>query len=117
MKSILLTTTAILTVTTLFILSMSPRYVAADEYGKGNAQSWDDKGTENMLMGKHSMGVTIEAIDHKTGFMKLKSGMGEMTIHFPAPTIKDLKKGDKINVNLSYTKEGEMNKGEMMKMK
>lgn len=119
MKSILLATTAILTVTTLFILSMSPRYVAADEYGQGNAQSWDDKGTaENMSMGTHSMGVTIEAIDHKTGFMKLKSGLGEMTIHFPAPTIKDLKKGDKININLSYTKEDEkMSKDGMMKMK
>jgi hypothetical protein len=117
MKSILLTVGAIFAVTTMFILSLSPS-ASADDYGKGNAQGWDDKTTESMPMGKHSMGTTIESIDHKTGFMKLKSGMGEMTIHFPAPAVKDLNKGDKITVNLSYTREGEKMKDDgMMKMK
>ncbi len=112
MKRILLTGIA------MFIFGLAPGYVAADEYGQGNAQSWGDNTTENMPMGKHSMGATIESIDYKTGFMKLKSGLGEMTIHFPAPTIKDLKKGDRINISLSFTKVDEkMNKDGMMKMK
>lgn len=105
MKSILLTTTAILAVTAIVILGLSPGFVVADEYGRGDAQAWGDKTMENMPMGKHGMSATVESIDHKTGFMKLKSGLGEMTIHFPPPSVKDLNKGDRITVNLSYTRD------------
>ena len=103
MKSYLLPVAAALTLITLTMVALSPNFVTADEYGK----SGDD-----MMMGKHSMGATIESIDHKTGFLKLKSGMGDMIIHYPPPAIKDLNKGDKITVNLSFSKEEGM-----MKMK
>lgn len=118
MKNILLPVAAILTITALIILSLSP-VVSADEYGKASSQSWDDKGMDNMPMpmGKHDMSVTVESVDHKTGFMKLKSGPGEMTIHFPPPAVKELKKGDKIKVHLSFTKEEEDQKNDKMMMK
>ena len=106
MKDFVLPIAGILAMAAMIILSLAP-VVSADEYAQAASQTWDDKGMDNMPMGKHSMPATIETIDHKTGFMKLKSGMGEMTIHFPAPTVKDLEKGDKITVNLSYTKEDE----------
>jgi hypothetical protein len=118
MKNILLPIAAILTITALIILSLSP-VVSADEYGNASSQSWDDKGMDNMPMpmGKHDMSVTVDSVDHKTGFMKLKSGVGDMTVHFPAPAVKDLNKGDKIKVHLSFTKEEEDKKGDKMMMK
>lgn len=110
----MLTIAALLTLVVVAAISFGPSFVSADEYG---AQSWSDKKTEEMPMGQHSMGVTIDSIDHKTGFMKVKSGMGEMILHYPPPAIKDLKKGDKISVNLSFTKEEGKKDDGMMKMK
>lgn len=97
------------TLAALAMCFMVPGVASADDYGKS--------GDDMMVMGQHSMGVTVDSIDHKTGFMKLKSGMGEMIIHYPPPAVKDLKKGDKITVNLSFTTdEGKKDAG-MMKMK
>jgi hypothetical protein len=106
MKNLLLPVAAILTVTALIILSLSP-VVSADEYAQTASQPQSDTGMEHMSMpmGSHDMSVTVESVDHKTGFMKLKSGLGEMTIHFPAPSIKELSKGDKIKIHLGFTKE------------
>ena len=117
MKKFLLAVTALFTVTALAIFNLAPQFAVADDYGQGGGQSWSDKKAEEMPMGAHSMGVTIDSIDHKTGFMKLKSGMGEMIIHYPPPAIKDLNKGDKITVNLSYMKEAGNKDDRMMKMK
>jgi hypothetical protein len=116
MRTLLLPVAAILTVTAMIILSLSP-VVSADEYAQPAYQSHDDKGMNDMPMpmGKHDMSVTVESVDHKTGFMKLKSGLGEMTIHFPAPSVKDLNKGDRIKVHLGFTKEESMKDDKMMK--
>lgn len=117
MKSILLPIVAILMLTAMAILSLSPVFVSADEYSQPNAQSQDVKDvpeSENMSMGMHSMSGTIETINSQTGWMKIKTGLGELTIHYPAPTVKDLKKGDKITVHLSYTKGEDQMKHDMM---
>jgi hypothetical protein len=53
--------------------------------------------------GKHSMSGTISAIDHTTGMLTLKTGAGELTLHFPPPAIQNLKQGEAITVNLSYS--------------
>jgi hypothetical protein len=119
MRNLLLPVAAILTITALAILSLSP-VVSADEYGMAaSSQSMDDKGMDHMAMplGMHDMASTIETIDHKTGFMKLMSGLGEMTLHFPPPAIKDLNKGDKIKVHLSFTREEESMKDGKTMMK
>ena len=115
MKTVLLTLAAIYTVTALFILSVSSAFVSAEEYSKGATQSWSDKDSEHMSMGTHSMTGTIETINNQTGWMKIKTGIGELTIHYPAPTVKELKQGDKITVHLSYTKEGDKMKDDGMK--
>jgi hypothetical protein len=114
MKSILLPIVAILMLTAMAILSLSPGFVSADEYSQPNAQSQDVNGSGNMSMGMHSMSGTIETINSQTGWMKIKTGLGELTIHYPAPTVKDLKKGDKITVHLSYTKGEDQMKHDMM---
>jgi hypothetical protein len=119
MKNYLIGVAALFIATVLIVFSLAPNIVTADEYGQSGRQSWGDseKTTERLPMGKHSMVATVETIDHKTGFLKLKTGMGEMTIHFPAPTVKDLNEGDEISVTLSYTKDEGKSSGGMMKMK
>jgi hypothetical protein len=56
--------------------------------------------------GEHSMSGTISKIDHKTGMVTVKTGAGNLDVHFPPNDIKDLKEGDTITVNLSFTKGG-----------
>lgn len=104
MKSMLLSVAALFTATALLIFALASQFAAADEYGK--EQPCSDNSAMNMTMGTHSMAGTIEAISHQTGWMKLKTGMGEMIIHYPAQTVKDLNVGDNIIANLGFTKEG-----------
>lgn len=106
------------------ILSAATGLASAEDYGhdeakswdKNAAKSWDKKGMEKkMMMGRHAMSGTIEVIDLKTGWIKLKTSEGEMTVHFPAQSIKDLKNGDIITVHLSFSKGEEMMDDKMKK--
>lgn len=108
MKSFLISVAAIFSLTALLIFGIAPGFVSADEYSQGGKAM--EK--ESMSMGNHDMSGTIEGINHKTGWIKLKTGMGEMTIHYPPQAISDLKKGDKITAHLSYSKEEEAMKEE-----
>jgi hypothetical protein len=56
--------------------------------------------------GKHSMSGTISAIDHTTGMLTLKTGAGELKLHFPPPAVQKLKEGETITVHLSYSEGG-----------
>jgi hypothetical protein len=104
MKNILPPIVAILMLTAMAILSQSPGFVSADEYSQPNAQFQVVKRSENMSMGIHSMSGTFETINSHTGWMNIKTGLGELTIHYPASTVRDLKKVDPITVHLSYKK-------------
>lgn len=81
----------------------------ADDYGKAydEMKRPDAMGMKSTMMGRHDMAGTVETIDHKTGMIKVKTGVGPMDIHFPPPTIKDLKPGDSITLHLGYSKGGE----------
>jgi len=57
------------------------------------------------MMGAHEMTGTISSIDHKSGVVKLESKPHDMELHFPPTAIKDLKRGDKITVQLSFKKD------------
>lgn len=58
------------------------------------------------IKGRHFMPATVESVDHGTGIVKLESlGMG-LVVHFPPPTIKNLKAGDKISLLLGYRMNG-----------
>lgn len=103
-------------ITMVMILSTTAGFAVADDYGNNEMKSWDHKGMEKkMVMGRHSMSGTLESVDLKTGWIKLKTSEGEMTVHFPSQSIKDLKSGDMITVHLSFSMGEEMMKGgEMM---
>lgn len=60
---------------------------------------------DRMMMGWHKMTGTVGNIDYAKGVLTLKSGAPEMTLHFPPASIKDLKNGDTITVNLGFSKE------------
>jgi hypothetical protein len=95
----------------LFSGSLVTAAVAAD----GMKAAEKPKSEMGKMMGEHKMAGTVEKIDHKTGMMKVKTGMGDMELHFPPPSVKDLKEGDAITVQLGFTKGGGAMKGGEMK--
>lgn len=83
---------------------------------KGMEKSGDMKGMEHKggehkgmasdgaKMGEHSMSGTVSHVDAKKGMVKLKTEEGTLDLHFPPDAIKDVKKGEKLTVNLSFSK-------------
>lgn len=59
---------------------------------------------EHMMMGAHKMTGTVDSIDYAKGMLTLKSGAPDMRLHFPPASIKDLKNGDAITVDLGFAK-------------
>ena len=57
------------------------------------------------MSGMHEMPATVVSVDHKTGIVEVDSEKMKLKVHFPASTIADLKKGDKIKLQLGYSKE------------
>jgi hypothetical protein len=101
-------------VATILILCATSGFVAAEDYGHDEAKSWSKNGMEKtMMMGKHVMSGTVEMVDLQTGWIKLKTAEGDMVVHFPTPSIKDIKNGDIITVSLSFSKGKKMD-DEMM---
>lgn len=58
---------------------------------------------EGGLQGKHSMMGTVQNIDRQKGFVTLNTDHGPLKLHFPPGALQKLKKGDRIQVNLSFT--------------
>jgi hypothetical protein len=56
-------------------------------------------------MGMHDMPATVTEVDHKTGLVDVESGSMKLKVHFPAASVADLKKGDKITLHLGFTKQ------------
>ena len=63
------------------------------------------KASSAMAMGTHDMPATVTEVDHKTGMVDVESMNMKMKVHFPANTVADLKKGDKITLHLGFTKQ------------
>ena len=55
------------------------------------------------MMGEHSMSGTVTSVS-SSGMVMLKTGEGTLKLHFPDAS-QNLKKGDKITVHLSYSKD------------
>ncbi len=54
-------------------------------------------------LGEHSMPGTVTKVDHKTGIVYVTSMGMHLVVHFPPPTIKDLKARDKIVLHIGYS--------------
>jgi hypothetical protein len=59
-------------------------------------------GYHSGMMGVHNMPAKVTAVDHSTGIVKLDSLGMHLVVHFPPPTIKELKAGDHISLHLGY---------------
>ncbi|MCK9537757.1 hypothetical protein [Dokdonella sp.] len=78
-----------------------------DRMGKMGAMHSDMQGMQGMrgnVMGMHKMPATVTSADAKTGIVHVTSAGMELTLHFPPPTMAELKAGDKITLHLGYTK-------------
>jgi hypothetical protein len=54
--------------------------------------------------GEHSMSGTVTDIDPQTGKLSLDTGVGELELHFPPQSLKDVKEGDRLTVYLGFSK-------------
>lgn len=73
--------------------------VVADDYGDKSERR------EGMMkyMGKHSMPGTVGKIDMNTGMVEVKTDAGNLMLHFPPASLKDVKAGDTITVHMSFS--------------
>ena len=62
-------------------------------------------GTGTPQEGEHAMRGTITTIDQRTGILSLRTSAGDLTLHFPPPSMTGLKAGDTITVHLAFEKE------------
>ncbi|HLP97419.1 MAG TPA: hypothetical protein VK149_03130 [Sideroxyarcus sp.] len=67
----------------------------------------DDAGCmrEDCLKGSHDMTGKVSKIDRARGMLVLKHGASDITMQFPAASLKELNNGDTITVHLSFSKE------------
>ncbi|HQT26360.1 MAG TPA: hypothetical protein PLK99_07155, partial [Burkholderiales bacterium] len=87
---------------------------AGPDEGMQTMQPKAHKTWKSKVMGRHKMKGSVTDVDHDSGFIKVKTEEGEMTIHFPPKSIEHLKTGDEIVVYLGYSMAGkEKMKGEM----
>jgi hypothetical protein len=70
----------------------------------GECMGMDKMRSECMMMGWHKMTGTVDRIDHAKGTVTLKSGAADMALHFPPASLKDLKSGDTITVDLGFNR-------------
>jgi hypothetical protein len=45
---------------------------------------------------------TVTAVDHNTGVLSLNTHEGELKLHFPPATVKEVKTGDTLTVSLGF---------------
>ncbi len=100
---------------TLAMLTGTIELAVAHDQGPG----WNHagKGMGRHLEGRHWMTGKVEGIDHKTGWLKVKTDEGTLNVHFAPESVKELKDGDTITVHLGYTKGPEPKNGKVMEEK
>lgn len=92
---------------TVIALSLAMTMLAATpalaEQGYGG--NWHDKNmaSDSKEMGEHHMDGTVTKVNHRTGFITVKTDEGSMRLHYPPKSIKDVKDGNKIRLYLGYT--------------
>lgn len=69
------------------------------------AQEMKHEDMKSAAMGMHDMAATVTEVDHKTGMVDVESMNMKLKVHFPANSVADLKKGDKITLHLGYSKQ------------
>lgn len=55
--------------------------------------------------GVHSMTGSVASINHRTGMISLKTAEGMLRLHFPPQSLKKVRKGEHLKVNLGFSPE------------
>jgi len=56
--------------------------------------------------GRHTMSGEVTRVDQKKGELKLKTAEGMLDLHFPPSALSNVKKGDRLTVELALKPEG-----------
>lgn len=88
--------------------SVQNRAAATKGSPAGGDSSMDKEGHEGHMAkhgakGMHSMKGTVEDLDTQTGSLTLKTAEGELKLHFPPKSLAQVKKGDELQVHLSFS--------------
>ncbi|WP_435626655.1 hypothetical protein [Candidatus Ferrigenium straubiae] len=107
MKRFLLVLAGVLLAASFSISAQAGSYgepVAGMGKMRGECMGMDKTRGDCMMMGWHKMTGTVDRIDHSRGMLTLRSGATDMALHFPPSSIKDLKNGDTITVDLGFSR-------------
>jgi hypothetical protein len=63
-------------------------------------------GTMSDAKGRHSMDGQVTKVDAKKGWIDVKTPEGSMKLHFPPEALADVKKGDRVTVDLAIKDNG-----------
>ena len=83
-------TLALLT-TIIFVAGLAAGASAAGTKGGG----------KRGMKGSHTMSGTVTTVDHQTGLVSLNTDVGELKLHFPPPSLQNVKEGDTVTVSLA----------------
>lgn len=56
------------------------------------------------MMGVHEMPATVTSVDTTTGLVEVTSENMQLKLHFPPPSLANLKAGDKITIHMGFSK-------------
>ncbi|KGI76985.1 hypothetical protein [Oleiagrimonas soli] len=90
-----------LTLFTAMSLALAAQASAPAASGPG-MQAGKNMMDKTPMMGEHTMPGTVTSVDHKTGIVKVTSLGMPLVVHFPPPSIAQLKAGDRIDLHLGY---------------
>lgn len=85
-----------------------PVWAEHEQYGEpamgtGKTEKMGMGKMKHKMMGWHKMSGTVKDIDQAKGMLTLFNNEAEMMLHFPPASIKDLKNGDTITVELGFS--------------
>ena len=63
-------------------------------------------GTMSDAKGRHSMDGEVTKVNAKKGWIDVKTHEGSMKLHFPPEALAEVKKGDRVTVDLAFKDNG-----------
>ncbi|MEO6799757.1 MAG: hypothetical protein ABI178_07465 [Rhodanobacter sp.] len=93
--------------------SMPPAAASSSMGAMNNGMMKGNMMQGNMMQGKmhhkgngsmHRMPATVTSIDKATGIVEVTAGGMSLRVHFPPPSVANLKAGDKITLHMGFSK-------------
>lgn len=94
--------TALLASTPLWAADMGSNMGGMSGMSGGQCTRYKTVGGET---GVHSMTGRVAAINHHTGMIALKTDEGVLRLHFPPQSLKQVKKGEQLKINIGFSPE------------